>query len=525
MPEPYRVDEAGALGLFDSRDRRPSQLPKQAWSSGRNFRCANGSAFAVPGYAQDIDITDPTIHALDYYSAATGQHKIVYGDQLIRTVNASGALNIVKDMGAQAGTYPTELWVTDQFNSIPIATNNVGPPQCQYAGGGPIDETTPFVVFPDWGPGGTFENATCLLVAAYGNFIVALNIVDNGNFPNLIAWSDLAEPGLMPSNWDYTQANFPGSLAGRRVIGAGDGDIKCARVQRGNLMIYCERGTHRLTFVPGSEFVMDNDRVFDNFGAFGPRAVGSYGAQHLVVTKDDVVRHDGQQHTSVADGRIRKLLFETLKEEDTNRVFVEPYLRNSEMLFGVPNADNEFRVALAYRWADPGQPWSPRDLPNVRHVKELPILEQSAVDDSWEGGPDESWDGGQDIIWDFGISLGDLQLQGASGDGYLYTLDAEGQTITAVLERSGINLFLDDALETITELIPRIQASQPVTIEIGGQMVVDGPIKWAVPATFDPLNDHHVTRLVTGRRHAIRITGLDFRVDGYDINWEFHGED
>ena len=523
MPEPYRIKRAGEIGFIDSRDVRPSQMPGQAWSSVQNMRMANGSAFVAPTFAQQTDVTDTDVIALDYYNGPASQHNILYTNQYIYTLNSAGVKTQVKDMAGDAGSYPSEIWVTDQFSSIPIATNNRGSPQCQYNNGGVIDETTPFVPFPDWDTGGTYENAQCLGVASYKNFIVAFNIVDVSAFPNLVAWSDAAEAGLMPASWDYTD---PSTLAGRRVVGAADGILLAARVQRDSLILYAERGTYRMTFVPGSEFVMDITRIFDNFGAFGPRSVGSYGAQHLVVTKDkDIIRHDGQQHLSVAEDRIRERVIAVLTEEDTNRVYVVPYVGRSEMWIGVPNDANLFLTMLTWRWSDQGVPWSVRDIPDSRHAALLPILESSSVDDSWDTGPDETWDGGQNIIWDQGAALGDFQMIGTSTDGFIYTLDEAPQTNFGTIERQGINLYMDNTLETITEFVPQISGEDDVYIQIGGQQVVEGPVTWGPVDTFRPGVDYHITRLVTGRRHAIRLYGNDFRLDGYEIFWDYAGED
>lgn len=524
MPEPYRVNNVGNIGLIDPNDLQPNQLPKEAWSRAQNIRMINGQARVTDGFKGEIATLDPTIHALDYYSGPDSQHLLVFGDQFIYSVDGSGGAVVVKDMAGDAGVYPAQIWVTDKFNTIPIATNNLGSPQCQYNNGLPISATTPFVPFPDWDTGGTYANAQCLVVAAYKNFIVALNITEANPFPNLVAWSDVADAGLMPVSWDY---NDPTTLAGRRVVGAEDGILLAARQQRNDLIIYAERGTYRMTFVPGSDLIMDVNKIFDNFGAFGPRSVGSYGARHFVVTKDDVVVHDGQQWDSVGEERVRNRVFASLTEDDTNRLYVTPYLRFSEMFVGVPNDQDLFLNALTWRWADKQQPWSVRDLPSSRHVAEVPYIEVLAtpIVDTWEGGPDEPWDTGRDIIWDFGVALGDFALEATSIDGSIYSLDSSAPINPGFLERVDINLGMEQTLETLTDVFVRSTGSEPMTVTVGASMAVNGAVKWGKPATFMPGSEYHITRMATGRRHAIRFEGLNFSLQGYDMVWEFAGEE
>lgn len=346
----YRVNNCGAVGLIDRRDRRPYEIPPNAWSSVFECRMLNGSVISVDGLQevtlQGGDLGDTTAHALDYYTSPTGvQWWYVYADDKIFSVDNNGLIQTVNKVGLAGDPYPENVWMTDKLNGIPIATNNRDQPQCFYNSGGPISTSTLSQDFPDWDTGGTYEGATAKIVRSYKNFIVALNIVDGDAFPNMVTWSDAADPGLMPDTWDYTATD---NLAGRTVLGADSGAIVAAEVLRDSLFIYTEYSTYRMDFV-GGQFVMRFTRVFQNSGAFGPRCVGKFGEKHFVVTQTDIIQHDGQQLVSVGDMKVRNLVFETLDESDVNRVWVSAYLEYNEMWVGAPNTSDQINRAVIWQ--------------------------------------------------------------------------------------------------------------------------------------------------------------------------------
>ena len=516
----YRVNRVGKTGYIDSSDLRPYELPPDAWSAVENIRMINGRAVVVDGSKQLVDTGDVAIHALDFYNGPTSQHNIIYADGAIYGIDGTGVPNSIAKPGLVFDPYPTNIWITDNLNSIPIATNNRDQPQCFYAGGAQIDPTTVSQDFPDWAPGGTYANATARIVRAYKNFIVALNLVDVNAYPNMVAWSDRADPGLMPASWDYADTT---NLAGRTVLGADSGAIIAAEVLRDSLYIYCEYQTWKMDYV-GGQFVMRFTKVYDNMGAFGPRCVGKFPGRHFVITKDDIVVHDGQSiPVSVGDMRVRNRVTAQLTEDDVNRVWVSPYRKFDEMWVGAPDpVTGEILYAGVWQWDD--NAWSLRDLPDSRHMKELPVLEASAVDDTWDGGPDTSWDGGPNNIWNAGGEIGDLAVQVTSTDGWLWAVDSSEQPNSGLLERQDINLGGDENWEMACEVYPRMKGENEVCIRMGHADSVEGPLTWDRKQFFNPNFDNHVTVRATGRRHAIRFEGQGFELEGYDIHFKPSGK-
>ena len=512
----YRVNKAGNHGFVSDRDQRPYELPPNGWNLISNARMLNGMVESVLSWERNVDLGDIEAHALDYYTdPATGAQWIyAYSDTKIISVDATGTPATVST-GLTDINYPDDVWITDQLNGIPIATNGRDAPQCFYNGGGAITPTTQSQDFPDWDTGGTYEGATARIVRAYKNFIVALNITDVNAYPNMVAWSDAAEPGLMPASWDYNDTT---NLAGRTVLGAESGAIIGAKVLRDSLFIYTEYSTYRMDFIGGT-FVMRFTRVFENSGAFGPRSIAVFQEKHFVISKSDIVIHDGQQMVSVGDERVRNRILENLTEEDVNRVWVNTYLRFSEIVCGIPRADdNIFHVALVWQWEE--RAWSVRDLPDARYMKELPILDanEAPIVDTWEGGRAITWVD-LDNIWDEGGAVGDLQPMIVSTDGWLSVLDAGVQTVDTIAEREDINLSGDESQEMAVNLYPRMRGETPIDIQVGASNTVEGTVVWGRAIPFDPKTGYKVTARARGRRHAVRFQGKGFSLEGYDIEW------
>lgn len=514
----YRVNNAGRFGLIAPNDRRPYDIPPESWDAMLNCRIINDSVQVVEGITQNVNITNLTVQALDYYNSPTGdQHQYVYCDDDILSVDDGGAVLSVKKAGLVTTAYPNQIWITDQLNGIPISTNNVDAPQCFYNSGGTVLPSTLSQDFPNL----PSPAPRARIVVAYKNFIVMLNIVDVNAYPNMVWWSSRAADGLMPDSWDYTD---PTNESRRRTLGGNSGAIVAAKVLRDDLFIYTEYACYRMTEIGGT-LVMRITKVFDKIGAFGPRTVENYGDKHIVITKSDIVTHDGNQWNSIAEDRVRRRVFEQIDKGDVNRIWASLYLDRSEVHIGIPEPiTKEINYALVWQWEDEAKPWSQRSYPDARYMRELPVLETSTVDDSWDGGSDTTWDDGPDIIWNAGGALGDLQPMCTSTDGYLYFVDISQEPIEGQIERTDINLGGDQRLETAQAVYPRIQSDNPVTITIGSSKTVEGSVTWGQSATFDPLTDYHITRFATGRRHAIRIRGQGFRVQGYDIEFVDAGE-
>lgn len=134
-------------------------------------------------------------------------------------------------------------------------------------------------------------------------------------------------------------------------------------------------------------------------------------------------------------------------------------------------------------------------------------------------------------IWGgkFLTPLNDVVL-GVDRDNHaIYSIDPQDLTseFTALIERVGFPLDGHEAVTTIVRIIPFIDGTAPVFIQIGAQDYIGGPIRWGEPKEFDPTTDHKVEVRSTGKYHCWRIfaTGqTNWKFSGMDIQYVVNGE-
>ena len=88
---------------------------------------------------------------------------------------------------------------------------------------------------------------------------------------------------------------------------------------RDELMIYCERGAYRMQWV-GGQYVFRIVAAFDTVGALNPRATCSNKGMNIIVSNTDILRSDGQYPVSIANGTVRRELFDQISPQNAHKV-------------------------------------------------------------------------------------------------------------------------------------------------------------------------------------------------------------
>ena len=93
----YRVNNAGKYGLISQLDRRPYDIPPESWDVMLDCRVVNDSVQVVEGVSQNVDLSNLTANALDYYNGPSGeQNSYAYCDDDILSVDDGGIVQSVK---------------------------------------------------------------------------------------------------------------------------------------------------------------------------------------------------------------------------------------------------------------------------------------------------------------------------------------------------------------------------------------------------------------------------------------------
>src|SRR5262245_61859086 len=181
------------IGLI--RDQEGNYLPPEAWTYARNMRAvADGieriggqtQVFGTPGVAPHFAIPISTTSQTYWLYTSLTKGYVYDGTTHTDITRVSGDYT--------AGN--TRDWNGTLLGGVPILNNGSDTPQ-QWATLSPATKLTPLSNWP--------ASTTAKVIRAFGPTLIALNLVESGtSFPHLVRWSHPADPGTVPSSWDYT---------------------------------------------------------------------------------------------------------------------------------------------------------------------------------------------------------------------------------------------------------------------------------------------------------------------------------
>lgn len=576
--EMFRVAQPGAVGLVYETDTLPFDTPPNAWSFAYNVRFLNDGAEAARGWVKRFTL-DEACKQLNYNAGLDGNYWLAYGSTSIYSVKDSFVdTDITRGASTTKVPYTSGAWHVHNFQGIPICTNNTDLPQVQFVSGQAPTDSTEFQDM-DNALCGWPDLDRCALLVGYKNFMVALNITEDGdNFPTKIRWSNAAGPGELPPDWDVSSAT---SLAGELVLPADTGPIVAAEVHRDDLIIYTADAAYRLTYVGGA-YVMQMRHIAGVSGAFGPHSVIEVNGNHIVLTKDDLVIFDGNSYTSIVQSKAREILkrFITAAERGAARIAYNSAF--SEIWFGMVFPLNRgffttFNVASVL-----GGQIAQRQAPYLVDMCEMPDREVTAriafgnyTFDQIAQLPDiDSFEKIGTATFDtksFSGSPDDFYVMGLGSNGEIYRMDYgyEYQPYSDYetrLEKTDINITGDENAATILATYPRLTTEQlyesppartfddlgiigtrfdgsdggdpdyssyafdaffdgrlAPRLYVGSQTSAGAPVVWRDPKVLE--GQRKVTCKARGVRHAFKIhsQGHPWRLSGYDMEFQRSG--
>ena len=322
-------------------DRRPHEIPPEAFSSLRNVRCFDRSLFSTYGHTAimgvplhnsyfllpTLDNTDAVLWAYCGLAAVSATDGTTHAD-ITRSVG-----------GAYTGT-DAALWNGGNFGGITILNNGVDTPQAWIS----PSLGTRLVNLANW-PASTIAK----VVRPLGRFLVALDVTTSGvRRSQLVKWSNEADIGTVPDSWDITD---PTRKAGEWPLleTAGACIDLLPLGERG--IIYKSDSIHTMTRV-GGVFVWAFKQIFD-FGALAQRCMVNHFTQHYVATQDDIVSHNGSQAESILDDRMQRWYAGRVDQDNAFRSFMALNYAENELWTCIPESGNKFpNVALVTNLKD-----------------------------------------------------------------------------------------------------------------------------------------------------------------------------
>jgi len=524
----YMAGEAGIV-----KDIAPHELPPLTWSDGENVIFRDGKVTRRDGQIQKYAGNLTRVYYVQLAYTPTNVFWIYAGNNNLSATNGGQHADITRLSGNYAQLDYNRLWDGGMFQGIPVLTNGKDIPQAWTT----VSLTNRMVNFPAWPVG-----YVARVMRPFKNFLVAMYISRGGNtYPNMILWSDAADPGSMPTTWDVAD---PNNLAGERdLVDEYPGGIRGALALRDILIIYKDNAVWGMQFIGGTQ-IMRTYQILGGIGMLGAHCVATIdkGQKHVFATSDDLIVFDGQSSASVLDKKWKKYLAANIDATTGERSFVIAREKTTEVWFCYPETGNEFpNVALIWNWADG----------TVSHRNLGVPLSSAAVGPVIDSG--DPWDL-DTTTWDTDTTIWDAAnfrpanfdilaavpsiLSAPLESSMMLQLEVSQQYVggeySAYVERTDLaiggqnpdgSLKADFEMRKLAKRIwPHIEGS-PVQIQLGAREYVDEstPIIWDVAQTFTPGVDKYLDFTVNGRFISVRvqsdIAGV-WKFEGYNMEIE-----
>ena len=173
-----------------------------------------------------------------------------------------------------------------------------------------------FSFTPAAGTGGTTFNVatisdpvvdvTCGVIRAYGNLLVAGNLVENGRrtMVGTVRTSNVAAPGQIPKDWNPF---YLGANTADEFLLSSTGTIKDMAELQGILYVYTDSSIHAIQQTGNGQIPFQVSTVTTHYGAASVDSVSEIDGKHVVVSDDDVYMFSGHPGSinSIAAGRVR----------------------------------------------------------------------------------------------------------------------------------------------------------------------------------------------------------------------------
>ncbi len=504
------------------RDIEPYRLPPGAWSDGSNVLFKDRKVQKAFGYS--VEVASPTISPRGLFFCPLRENGLwVYPG--LTAVYAFDMDATTADITRAAGAYTggeSNIWEFAYLHGIGIFTNGVDT----------VQQWTPslsndLVALSNWP-----ANYTCKIIRTFKNFLVALDVTKSTGtrYPELVFWSHPADPGAVPSSWDITDAT---KQAGEFPLSKSPGAILGAEMLGDNLIIYKESSVWRMGFV-GLPLVMGFVEIFPNFGALSTKSVVPCKKGHFVVTKDDVIVHNGSQAVSILNAIDRKWLFDNLEFGGILYCHALYWASRSEVWFFFPTTGQGTANSILIWNEETNSVTFRTPSANIRASCYTPAVAISAGD-TWDGESALQW-GSNSQIWDdntlFGVRQRTLFVDPATDkimewDQSLYTDNAVN--FTSYIERRDMPFVMADdnglavaEVETVKlfkECWPRVSGTSGdiVYFQFAVKMNPEDTLTWSTAVAFTIGTTQILPINLSGRFLSIKMYDSD------DNGWEFHG--
>lgn len=394
----------------------------------------------------------------------------------------------------------------------------------------------------EWG-----VNDSCAVLRSYNDYAIALNITkDNVEYPTMVKWSGPIPYGSATNEIAWDPAD-PGSNAGENVLGEVKSPILDGLALGTQFIIYAEDQVWIMEYT-GSSLVFNFRRLFSTGGIINTNCVVEVEGKHFVFGNNDIYVHDGVSTKSIADGRVRRKVFESMDRGSQKRFFVTHDSQENLVYFnyvsketdiGFPGTVFNNRAALYNYRTDT---WSFMDLPNVvgGTETEIPLTAYLYRDlNNQYDTYNTSYASFTQATPKCNAMLSVIDEKNGLNETRMFAVDLSTQGVISIpaneeayrpakVERIGLDMAEPEGgirnYKIVKSMVPQAQFTNSggiINFEIGASDNQTQPVIWHTIYSFNPETDYKIDAKAFGRYLAYRATFdglLGFRFSGFDLD-------
>lgn len=401
-----------------------------------------------------------------------------------------------------------DRWSGGSIGGILVVSNGVDSP-CYWDG----DASTKLREIPGWN-----SAWTCKVIKPFKNYLIALDVTKSGSRKgSMVKWSAASVSGALPISWDENDVTKD---AGESTLSETPDNLVDALPLGDALIIYKERSCYAMRYI-GTPFVFQFTRIPGDYGMLYRGCAVDTPVGHVVMTAGDIVVNTGQVMTSIADGAIRRYIFNNINTSNYKRAFVTSNPQRNEVLVCFPFGDSATcNKAAVWNWDT--KKWGIRDLTNVTYG--ATGLIDNVYTGTWAS-DSETWELDATTWNENEYSPNEARLlfsETSRISAFDVSAGDDGATnLTGYLERTGMTFDDPATVKMIRAVYPRIEAPSgtQVTVEIGGSMFPNVPPTWVTCSTYTVGQSIKADGFAVGKFLAIRITASrPWRMRSFDLD-------
>ncbi len=335
-------------------DTKPHELPDDAWSDIDDMSASQLGGYIRRGGDNDLGTETPDVAYLFNFLQRdeAGVNELdnfwIYGGEVSGTSKVylkEGDSGVDTDITGSSGTALANSSIADDWtggiiNGFPVLTvdaikHGAGASNMKYwpatfTGSGPAAPDA-LVELP-----GQRSNYRAAWLRAHRFHLFAGHTIStaNNHQPDELLWSDAAAVGAVPSTWSPSASNEAGDVRlsdspGPLVDGLSWGE---------QFLIFKHHAVYAARYVGGNA-VFSFRKLVDGIGVIGRHCAQAVGGTVYLFTPDDIVAFDGYRWQSIAEGKVRNRIFDSVYGSSVNSyaAFLAYKPDTKELVCGIPN--------------------------------------------------------------------------------------------------------------------------------------------------------------------------------------------